>query len=103
MILATQRPSTNVITGLIKANMPCQLAFMTANSVDSRVIGCKGAENLNGRGDALLSMAGAKELERLQAFYISDNELNQYITTVKQNQTPPPQPRRAGFFRRLLG
>ena len=105
LILATQRPSTNVITGLIKANIPCKIAFMTANAVDSRVIGCKGAENLNGRGDGLLSIAGKKELERVQAFYIPDDDLREYVRQVKSYQTPPRQskPRRAGFFRRLFG
>jgi len=88
LILATQRPSTDVITGLIKANIPCKLAFMTSSAIDSRVIGVKGAENLNGRGDALLSIAGKKELERVQAFYISDNELSDFITQVKAQQNP---------------
>ena len=61
LILATQRPSTDVITGLIKANIPCKLAFMTSSAIDSRVIGCKGAENLTGKGDGLLSIAGRKD------------------------------------------
>lgn len=108
LILATQRPSTNVITGLIKANIPCQLAFMTANAVDSRVIGCKGAENLNGRGDGLLSMAGSKELERLQAFYLSDDMLNRFIEGVKaqaqtQTQNQTQKQARRGLFGRLFG
>ena len=107
LILATQRPSTNVITGLIKANIPCKLAFMTANATDSRVIGCKGAEHLSGRGDGLLSIAGCNELERIQSFYIDDCTLNQFITGVKQNQrhnTPRPQAtKRGGFFQRLFG
>jgi len=101
LILATQRPSTNVITGLIKANIPCKLAFMTSNAIDSRVIGCKGAENLNGCGDALLSIAGHKELERVQAFYIDDNTLDYFINGVKEQQ-PKPEPRRRGFFERLF-
>lgn len=112
LILATQRPSTNVITGLIKANIPCKLAFMTSNAVDSRVIGCKGAENLSGRGDALLSIAGQKDLERVQAFYISDDILSQFVEGVKriQPQTQSRNSARArqkqaqgGFFKRLFG
>lgn len=109
LIVATQRPSTNVITGLIKANIPCKLAFMTSSAIDSRVIGCKGAENLNGRGDALLSIAGHKELERLQAFYISDDYLNKFIDGVKAIQSPvnktpiDERGKRSGFFRRLFG
>lgn len=106
LIVATQRPSTDVITGLIKANIPCRIAFMTSSAVDSRVIGCKGAENLNGHGDALLSIAGHKELERLQAFYISDDVIEQYANAVKAQQKPinkEPQNRRGGFFKRLFG
>lgn len=100
LILATQRPSTDVITGLIKANIPCKLAFMTSSAIDARVIGCKGAEMLNGRGDALLSIAGHKDLERVQAFYISDNTLHDFIEGVKRTQAPPPK---QGFFKRLFG
>ena len=106
LIVATQRPSTNVITGLIKANIPCKLSFMTSNATDSRVIGCKGAENLSGRGDGLLSIAGKQELERVQAFYISDSDLEQYLKIKRENQakatTPPPKPRKRGFFTRLF-
>lgn len=88
LILATQRPSTDVITGLIKANIPCKLAFMTANAVDSRVIGVKGAENLSGRGDALLLIAGKKELERVQTLYIDDQTLNDFISRFRKIQDP---------------
>ena len=106
LILATQRPSTNVITGLIKANIPCKLAFMTANSTDSRVIGCKGAENLNGRGDGLLSIAGHKELERVQSFYISDDLIEKWVEKVKEYQPPKTndilKPKRKGFLSRLF-
>lgn len=109
LILATQRPSTDVITGLIKANIPCKLAFMTSSAVDSRVIGCKGAENLSGRGDALLSIAGQKELERVQAFYISDEIIEKWVEKVKECQPlqtnqvlTQPKPRK-GFFKRLFG
>ena len=105
LILATQRPSTNVITGLIKANIPCKLAFMTSNAVDSRVIGCKGAENLNGRGDGLLNIAGRKELERVQAFNVPDDFLKGFIEMVKYNQKknhPPTTPKKRGIISRLF-
>lgn len=97
LILATQRPSTDVITGLIKANIPCKLAFMTSSAIDSRVIGCKGAENLTGKGDGLLSIAGRKELERVQAFYISDQKLSEFVNGVKAKQ------KKRGFWARLFG
>lgn len=103
LILATQRPSTNVITGLIKANIPCQLSFMTANATDSRVIGCKGAEHLNGKGDGLLHIAGQQELERVQAFYLSDDWLNNFIDGVKERQPKTQQKTKQGFFKRLFG
>ena len=107
LILATQRPSTNVITGLIKANIPCKIAFMTSSAIDSRVIGCKGAENLSGKGDALLSIAGHKELERVQAFFISDSRLQNFIDKLLQAQTPQKPPQKApqrptGFLKRLF-
>lgn len=102
LILATQRPSTNVITGLIKANIPCKLAFMTSSAIDSRVIGCKGAENLNGRGDGLLSIAGHKELERIQALYLDDDTLSQFVDGVRHTQ-PKQKQERSGLFGRLFG
>lgn len=100
LILATQRPSTDVITGLIKANIPCRLAFMTTSAVDSRVIGVKGAEHLNGRGDGLLSIAGHKELERIQAFYIDDETLNYYVGEVRKMKKHKS---RRGFLSWLFG
>ena len=89
LVVATQRPSTDVITGLIKANIPCRIAFMTSSAVDSRVIGCKGAENLAGKGDALLSIAGHKDLERVQCFNMSDYWLNTFVEGVKARQRKP--------------
>ena len=70
LILATQRPSREVITGLIKANIPAKIAFTTARAIDSRVIGIQGAENLTGKGDCIFSAVG-KEPQRLQSFYFS--------------------------------
>lgn len=103
LVLATQRPSTNVITGLIKANIPCKIAFMTSSAIDARVIGCKGAENLSGRGDALLSIAGQKDLERVQTFYIDDQTLNRFIEEVKRTQPRPQPQKRRGIISRLFG
>ena len=102
LILAAQRPSTDVITGLIKANIPCKLAFMTANAIDSRVIGVKGADQLNGKGDALLSIAGHKELERVQSLYLSSEVLNDFLDRVRREQ-PRRRYRKMGLFQRLFG
>lgn len=101
LILATQRPSTDVITGLIKANIPCKLAFMTANAIDSRVIGVKGADQLSGKGDALLSIAGHKELERVQSLYLSNEVLTDFIERVRRDQ-PRRRYRKMGLFQRLF-
>ena len=109
LIVATQRPDTTVITGLIKANIPSRLAFTTASAVDSRVIGVKGAENLTGKGDAIYHAIG-KEPERVQAFYFDTHTPQEFINLVKQNQRQRQQPQpqqqpktRRGFFARLFG
>ena len=105
LILATQRPSTDVITGLIKANIPCRLAFMTSSATDSRVIGCKGAEHLNGRGDALLLIAGHRELERVQGFNVPDELINSFVDLVRSKQTvrpPRTKTKKQGLFSRLF-
>ena len=105
LIVATQRPSTDVITGLIKANIPCKIAFMTSSAIDSRVVGIKGAENLSGRGDALLSIAGRQEIERLQAFYISNDTIKRFVGEVIATQ-PQEQTHRTtkrGFLARVFG
>lgn len=99
LILATQRPSREVITGLIKANIPARLAFKTAGAIDSRVIGLQGAESLRGRGDCLYNGTETGTPQRLQAFYISDNQLYQWVELVKQSQ---PRKKRRGFFSGLI-
>ncbi|MFA5612634.1 MAG: FtsK/SpoIIIE domain-containing protein, partial [Anaerolineaceae bacterium] len=76
LIIATQRPSTNVITGLIKANFPARIAFAVTSNVDSRVIlDQPGAERLLGRGDMLFQAPDAAAPVRLQGTYVSDREL----------------------------
>jgi len=78
MLVATQRPSVDVITGLIKANFPSRIAFSVASGIDSRVIlDSVGAENLMGRGDMLYQAPDAMAPKRLQGCYISDDEVRQ--------------------------
>jgi S-DNA-T family DNA segregation ATPase FtsK/SpoIIIE len=80
LILATQRPSVNVITGLIKANFPCRIAFRVASQVDSRtIIDGAGAEALLGNGDMLFIPPGRSEPSRLQGAYLSSEETEQLL------------------------
>jgi S-DNA-T family DNA segregation ATPase FtsK/SpoIIIE len=88
LVLATQRPSVDVITGLIKANIPARIAFTTASQVDSRtIIDQVGAEKLLGRGDMLLSTADMPKPKRVQAALIEDAETNK-ITDFIRAQRP---------------
>jgi S-DNA-T family DNA segregation ATPase FtsK/SpoIIIE len=80
LIISTQRPSTNVVTGLIKANFPARIAFATASGVDSRVIlDQPGAETLLGRGDMLFQAPDAAAPIRLQGVYVSDPEIEKLV------------------------
>ncbi len=76
LIIATQRPSTDVITGLIKANIPTRIAFSVSSSIDSRtILDSTGAEKLLGKGDMLISEQGSNTLNRIQGAFISDEEV----------------------------
>lgn len=96
LIVATQRPSVNVVTGLIKANFPARIAFAVASSVDSRVIlDMPGAERLLGRGDMLFMPPDAGQPLRLQGTFVSDRELDRLIQHWRQGNaatvvTMPP-------------
>ncbi|MCW5852025.1 MAG: DNA translocase FtsK 4TM domain-containing protein [Anaerolineae bacterium] len=80
LILATQRPSVDVVTGLIKANFPARVAFAVTSQVDSRVIiDTPGAEKLLGRGDMLYMAPDASKLQRLQGCYVTDKELDRLV------------------------
>jgi S-DNA-T family DNA segregation ATPase FtsK/SpoIIIE len=81
MIVATQRPSTDIVTGLIKANFPARIAFAVASSVDSRVIlDSNGAEDLLGKGDMLFMDPTRSGLQRIQGIMISDTEVEKIIS-----------------------
>lgn len=87
MILATQRPSVDVITGLIKANVPSRISFAVSSGVDSRtILDQTGAEKLLGRGDMLYMPIGASKPERVQGAYIASNEVERVIDWVKKQQ-----------------
>jgi len=87
IILATQRPSVDVITGLIKANMPTRIAFHVTSKVDSRtILDGNGAEKLLGSGDLLFMPPDSAGLLRLQGTYVSDQEIKRIVSAVKQNK-----------------
>lgn len=90
LIIATQRPSVNVITGLIKANIPARIAFSVASNTDSRTILDKaGAEKLLGKGDMLFQDPGESEPRRIQGVYISDEEVKRATLMLKENLETP--------------
>lgn len=80
LILATQRPTADVITGLIKSNMPCRIAFQVASKVDSRnILDKNGAESLVGQGDMLFLLPGTSNVIRAQGTYVSDDEVKSIV------------------------
>lgn len=89
LLLATQRPSVDVITGLIKANIPTRIAFSVSSQVDSRtIIDMSGAERLLGKGDMLFHENGSPQPIRVQGTFVSDEEIEDVIDFVKQQQKP---------------
>jgi DNA segregation ATPase FtsK/SpoIIIE, S-DNA-T family len=79
LIVATQRPDVNVITGTIKANFPARMSFQVASTFDSRtILGQDGAEDLQGKGDMLYKDAGQR-VSRIQGAYVTDDEISEYI------------------------
>ncbi len=84
MVLATQRPSVDIITGVIKANLPSRIAFQVVSKHDSRtILDQMGAEKLLGKGDLLLQRPGLNKLERIQGAYVSDSEVVNFVKSIK--------------------
>ncbi len=85
LVIATQRPSVNVITGVIKANIPARIAFTVASYVDSRtILDVGGAEKLLGRGDMLFAPAGSNKMQRVQGAWVSDDEVHAIVEYIKE-------------------
>jgi S-DNA-T family DNA segregation ATPase FtsK/SpoIIIE len=89
LILATQRPSVDVITGVIKANFPTRISFQVSSKVDSRtIIDQHGAEKLLGAGDMLFIPPGTSKLTRIHGAYVSDKEIERIVDFVKKQAQP---------------
>ncbi|MEW5956438.1 MAG: DNA translocase FtsK 4TM domain-containing protein [Chloroflexota bacterium] len=96
LIIATQRPSVNVVTGLIKANFPARIAFAVSSQIDSRVIlDSPGAEQLLGKGDMLYMASDSAKLQRLQGVFVSDNELNHLVRFWRGSSSTLTRPARS--------
>lgn len=88
LVVATQRPSVDVVTGLIKANIPSRIALTVSNSIDSRtILDAGGAEKLLGYGDMLFSPVGANKPQRVQGCYIADEEIRSIVEFVKKSKS----------------
>ncbi|HET7434573.1 MAG TPA: DNA translocase FtsK [Thermoanaerobaculia bacterium] len=90
LIIATQRPSVDVITGVIKANLPSRISYQVASRIDSRtILDTQGAEKLLGNGDMLFLPPGTARIRRLHGAYVSEKEITQIVDYVKKNQGEP--------------
>ena len=89
LVIATQRPSADVITGLMKANIPSRIAFAVASAMESRIIlDTQGAEKLVGKGDMLYAPLGQGKPKRVQGCFITDEEVQEVVSFIKQSSTP---------------
>ena len=90
LIVATQRPSVDVITGVIKANFPSRISFRVSSKVDSRtILDTQGSERLLGNGDMLFLPPGTARIRRIHGAYVSEREINEIVDFVKKNQGKP--------------
>jgi S-DNA-T family DNA segregation ATPase FtsK/SpoIIIE len=88
LIVATQRPSVDVVTGVIKANIPTRIAFAVSSQIDSRtILDGAGAEKLLGRGDMLFSPVGSNKPNRIQGCFVSDQEIEAVVNFIKGDRT----------------
>ena len=88
LVIATQRPSVDVITGLIKANVPSRIAFAVSSQIDSRtILDQVGAEKLLGKGDMLFFPSGASKPTRVQGAFVTDDEVEKIVDFIKANGT----------------
>ncbi len=93
MILATQRPSVDVLTGVIKANLPARISFQVASKVDSRtVLDSMGAEKLLGKGDLLFMQPGSSKWVRAQGCLLTDKEIERVVSFIKTQRSPQYEP-----------
>jgi S-DNA-T family DNA segregation ATPase FtsK/SpoIIIE len=93
LVIATQRPSVDVVTGLIKANFPARLAFAVSSQIDSRVILDEpGAEKLLGRGDGIFMAPDSPQLRRIQGCFVSDSEINSLVKWWKKHAPEEEKP-----------
>ena len=93
LIIATQRPSVDVVTGIIKANIPSRIAFTVSSQVDSRtILDMAGAEKLLGKGDMLYFPIGESKPVRVQGTFVTDKEIEAVVEFVKKNNTAKYNP-----------
>lgn len=89
LLVATQRPSVDVLTGLIKANFPARISFQVSSKIDSRtILDCSGAEKLLGSGDMLFLPPGTAKVTRIHGAYVSDSEIKQLVQFLKNQGSP---------------
>ena len=104
LIIATQRPSVNVLTGIIKANIPARISFKTSSAIDSRcILDKKGSELLQGKGDGYILTPESSDFIRFQAYSNAPDSINSFITPIKNKTYIPKQKtQKTGLLKRLF-